>query len=95
MVIEGFGMDEAAGGAVGEVADAQHDAAQVIQTPVEHLGVPVGGTGGGRSRPGIPCCGWSEHWPAPGAPPARLGWPASGSGRAVAQVLSRPEPSVR
>lgn len=77
-------MDEAAGGAVGEVADAQHDAAQVIQIPVEHLGVPVGGTGDGRSRPGSPCCGWSEHWPAPGAPPARLGWPASGSGRAVA-----------
>ena len=34
-------MDEAAGGAVGEVADAQHDAAQVIQIPVEHLGVAV------------------------------------------------------
>ena len=45
MVFEAFGVDEAAVGVVGEVAEAQGDASEVLEASVYSFGGAVGGTG--------------------------------------------------
>ena len=53
MVFEASGVDEAAGGVVREVAEAQGDAAQVLEASVDGLAWGRWRCGGGRSRSGV------------------------------------------